>query len=329
MRKCLCLFLSFVLTVACFFGCGTVQEVPTQPSATVPTQAQVQTVPETTEAEEDVLNIMILGSSRSVNAFHFLYQAFQDQQPEQALTLGIMYYSGCSMSMHTKFIKNNEKVYRYYYNTNGLWSYLSKVHMDRGLTDKDWDVVFLQGGSGDHANNMNQTCRTFLKMYVDSRVSHPHTLWWHTSWVNATDPSLFDPEKTKLIPEEVDQYAQLTRATEDTKKYVLNDPMFEGHVCTGTPMMYALKVLDVPETMIFRDHTHLTDFGCLLIAYSWYAQFTGNPVTHINLDQIDAECRQSYYQELGPLIITEEMKQIIIDTVNYTLKDPWAIPTKE
>jgi hypothetical protein len=104
--------------------------------------------------------------------------------------------------------------------------------------------------------------------------------------------------------------------------------MFAGHITSGTPMMYALKVLDVPEVDLFRDHTHLSDFGCLLVAYSFYAQYTGNPVTKINLDMIPKSLRHVEYQHLGDMAVTEEMKQIIIDTVAYTMYNLWSVPTK-
>jgi hypothetical protein len=279
--------------------------------------------------DDGILKIMILGSSRSVNTFQLLYQAFKDQMPDKEFVMGVMYYSGCSMTMHERFIKNNEAVYHYYRNDGSGWVITPGKRMEEGLHGENWDVILLQAGTGDQAKNMQLETRKFLKGFIDDHLIDPYALWWHSTWFNSTDPSLYQPPKTAADAAKVDQIKQLTQTNDAAKAYVLNDPMFAGHVTSGTPMMYALKVLDVPETMIFRDHTHLTDFGCLLIAYSWYAQFTGNPVTHINLDQIDAEYRQSYYQELGPLIITEEMKQIIIDTVNYTLKDPWAIPTKE
>ena len=292
---------------------------------------QETTVPAPTESEEEanVLKIMILGSSRSVNTFQLLYEAFKDQMPEQELVLGIMYHSGCSMSMHVNFISTGQSVYDYYRNDNGRWVIQNKVHMDTGLCDDNWDVVLLQAGTGDLADSMNITCRTYLQEYVASRVKHPHVLWWHTTWFNSTDPSLYDPTKTKLDPLTVDQYQQLTDSVNAAKAYVMDDPMFAGRICSGTPMMYALKVLGVPEAELFRDHTHLSDFGCLLVAYAWYAQYTGKPVTEINLDTIPQHLRHSQYQHLGDMQVTEEMKQIIIKTVDYTLKNPWTVPTAQ
>ena len=63
------------------------------------------------------------------------------------------------------------------------------------------------------------------------------------------------------------------------------------------------------------------------MAYSFYAQYTGNPVTEINLEKIPVSLRHKDYQHLGDMTVTEEMKQIIIDTVAYTMENPWAVPT--
>ena len=317
MKKTVCLALCMCLILSLFAGCA--KTGVSSPDTTSPTES-----PE----EAEVLKIMILGSSRSCNTFQLLYEAFKDQMPEQKLVLGIMYYSGCSMSMHTKFIQQNQFVYSYYCNDDGHWEITKDVHMDTGLTAHNWDVIVLQAGSGDTEDRMNETCRNFLKEYIDSKVQHPHQLWWHSTWFNSTDPQLYVNANTSLKPEDIDQYAQLTQTNTAAKEYVLDDPMFAGHVTSGTPMMYALKVLEVPEVDLYRDHTHLSDFGCLLVAFAWYAQYTGNPVTEIHLDTIPVHLRHKNFKHLGDLTVTDEMKQIIINTVQYTLDNPWAIPTK-
>ena len=127
----------------------------------------------------------------------------------------------------------------------------------------------------------------------------------------------------------MDQYKTLNQGIEAAKAYVFKDAMFAGQICSGTPMMYALKVLEIPEIQLYRDHTHLSDYGCLLVGYAFYTQFTGNPVTQINLDLLTANKRQPQYQSKGDLTITQEMKDIMIRTADYTLKNPWTVPVKE
>ena len=279
--------------------------------------------------DDGILKIMILGSSRSVNTFQLLYQAFKDQLPDQEFVMGVMYYSGCSMTMHERFIKNDEAVYHYYRNDGGNWVITPGKKMSEGLLAENWDVVLLQAGTGDLDNNMQQETRKFLKSYVDEHVIDPYELWWHSTWFNSTDPDLYKPPKTAADAAKVDQVAQLTETNEAAVNYVLNDPMFQGHITSGTPMLYALKSLGLQDKDLFRDHTHLSDFGCLLVAYSFYAQYTGNPVTEINLNTIPKSLRHVEYQHLGDMEVTEEMKQIIIDTVDYTMKNLWSVPTGE
>ena len=282
------------------------------------------------EPEDDgVLKIMILGSSRSVNTFRLLYEVFKDQMPDQEFVFGIMYYSGCSMTMHKNFIQDNAYVYDYYCNDSGRWKITSGVNMDTGLYAHNWDVIFLQAGTGDTANQMNLSTRNFLKDYIDDRMIDPYELWWHSTWFNSTDPDLYTPPKTAEDAAAVDQVAQLKETNEAAVNYVLDDPMFAGHIASGTPVMYALREKNVPESKLFRDHTHLYDYGCLLVGYSFYAQFTGNPVTQINLDEIPDYLRIREHVALGDVPVTEEDKQIIIDTVNYVLEDPWGVPWTE
>ena len=323
------LFSALLCILLLLAGCGSQpSETVTEPSTEPSTEA---TVPAPTESEEEaqVLKIMILGSSRSVNTFQLLYDVFKDQMPDQELVLGIMYYSGCSMSMHRRFIEGEEAVYCYYRNDSGQWDISYKVTMEMGLKADNWDVILLQAGSGDLENRMNEPDRIFITDYVNQKVKHPHTFWWHSTWFNSTDPTLYNPSATKLDPGAIDQYAQLSNNIATAKETVLTDPMFEGRINSGTPMMYALKVLGIPETELYRDHTHLSDFGCLLVGYAFYAQYTGNPVTQINLDIIPQKTRNPQYQHLGDLQVTQEMKDAILQTVDYTLKNPWSVPVAQ
>ena len=282
------------------------------------------------EPEDDgVLKIIILGSSRSVNTFQLLYEAFKDQMPDQELELGIMYYSGCSMTMHKRFIENDEAVYHYYHNDNGRWTITPGKYMRDGLLAENWDVVMLQAGTGDMDKEMQKDVRNFLKDYIDDYVIDPYELWWHSTWFNSTDPDLYQPPKTAADAAAVDQKSQLTKTNEAAKAYVLNDPMFAGHIASGTPVMYALKQLNVAEKDLFRDHTHLYDLGCLLVGFSWYAQYTGKPVTEIHLNSIPAHLRHNTHQSQGDFVVTQAMKDMIIESVAYTLSDPWSVPWKD
>ncbi|MBQ9838449.1 MAG: DUF4886 domain-containing protein [Oscillospiraceae bacterium] len=320
---CLCVFMLLSLFAGCA-GSGASNPGTT----TEPTEA-TEPKPTETPEEANALRLMIIGSSRSVNTFYHLYSVFKDQMPDQEITLGIMYYSGGSMSMHADFIRNNEAVVTYYrnHNNNGLWQLIYDSTTQSGIMDQKWDMVMLQAGNGDTANNMNLEDRQFITGCVDTWLKdQPHEFWWHTTWFNSTDPALYVNANTSLKPDTINQVKQLTDGIEAAKKYVMDDPMFDGRICSGTPLMYALKVLGVPETELYRDHTHLSDYGSLLVGYAWYVQYTGKPVTEINLDVIPAAMRVEQYRHLGDLVVTEEMKQAILKTCQYTYENPWTVP---
>ena len=80
----------------------------------------------------------------------------------------------------------------------------------------------------------------------------------------------------------------------------------------------------MPQLELWRDYTHLSDYGRLITAYAFYTQFTGNPVTQVGIDKIPASLRQAHFRNKGDLIITEEMKQVIMAAANHALEDPWA-----
>ena len=106
------------------------------------------------------------------------------------------------------------------------------------------------------------------------------------------------------------------------------DETYEKVISTGAGIMYAHAALNVLQQELWRDYTHLSDYGRLIAAYTFYAQFTGNPITQINIDTIPAALRQARSRAKGDLIVTEEMKQVIMDAANHALEDPWSAPSR-
>ena len=67
------------------------------------------------------MKIMIIGNSHSQDTFWLLHEAFADQMPDLDVVLGVMYYSGCSVTRHVQFTNENRYVYKYHRNTDGTW----------------------------------------------------------------------------------------------------------------------------------------------------------------------------------------------------------------
>jgi len=280
--------------------------------------------------------ILIIGNSHSVDAFHYLFDAFSDQMPQEPVTLGILYYSGCSIDKHIDFHKNDLPGCDYYKNTNGRWTIEKHTaRLATVLADEPWDNVFLQAAKSDLDDTLNLDGRRELEAIVNKHLQTPHTISWHTSWPSPNDMYFFAPGR--FVPngyrERLERLYgfnpvnQFTVLTTKAKAHILPDPTYTWKVCTGAAVMNAHITQGLPQTDIWRDYTHLNDFGRLIVAYALFAQLTGKTVEHIDINSIPADKRHKNFVDLGDLIVTDKMKAIIITAANHALADPWTVPT--
>ena len=288
--------------------------------------------------EECVLKIMIIGNSHSQDTFWLLHEVFADQMPEQQVVLGVMYYSGCTVTQHVQFTNEDRHVYKYHRNIDGTWENMLEANMDAGLCDQDWDIIVYQGGRRDTNDTYNLTGRRALEQIVSQRVAGPYTSVWQVTWPSPEEPTFYDPSYRVQPPAnwvnylqtnyDHDVFKQFAVMTGKAKEYLLTDDTYDKVICSGAGIMHAHAVLGVPQLELWRDYTHLSDYGRLIAAHAFYTQLTGNKVTRINLDKIPAALRHRYTRSDGDMIITEEMKQVVIRAANAALEDPWTVPTK-
>ena len=100
---------------------------------------------------------------------------------------------------------------------------------------------------------------------------------------------------------------------------------------SATPIHYALTVLGREQLDLYRDYTHMSDYGRLICAYQWYAQLMGlEEITEVNMDTIPTNLKHnnSKFPVLtnGVYPVTQDMKEDLIESVNWALKNPWNMP---
>lgn len=288
---------------------------------------------------DNVKRILIIGNSHSVDAFDLLYQAYNDVYPDKKVALGIAYYSGCSITKHIDFYKNDTHLYRYYKNTDGEWDISDKNrNLTSVLTDMEWDIVFLQAAKSDIDDTLNESGRRKLEGIVNAHVKNPHEFMWHTSWPSPNDERFFADDAPKKVPDGYkdnlirlygfDPINQFTVLTDAAKKHILKDKTYTKAVCTGAAVMNAHITQGCPQIRIWRDYTHLNDFGHMIVAYAMLVQLTGKPIDKIGIDVIPQKLRHKQFEHLGDMQVTDEMKQIIVTAANHSLKDPWSVPSR-
>ena len=325
MKKLLALLLSLVLTLS-LFGCGSAAPAETT-AAPEPTQS-----PE----EQEVLKFLIIGNSHSNDAFWQLFEVFKAQAPEQKVLIGILYYSGCPITKHVQFGMTGEKVYDYYRNSTGVWEHFEQSDMQSALRDQKWDIIFFQP-SGDDIEYAKET-RDALANLVAADVDEPYDLYLHKSWVSPNDETFYSPTydpqppsgwRDKLVNRYGFDLVNYSNAmNENVKTKLLDDDMFTKFIGTNAAILHAHYVSGVPQLELWRDYTHLSDYGRLIVAYTLYSQIMDDPITEVKVESIAAELRHRRAKVLGDMEVTDEMRQVIIDAVKYATEHPWEIPVQ-
>ena len=298
---------------------------------------QPTTAPEPTQspAEQEVLKLLVLGNSHSNDAFWQLYEVFKAQAPDQEVVIGILYYSGCNITQHVQFAKTSAKVYDYYRNSSGTWDHFAETDMRYALQDQAWDIILFQPSR--ESAEYEKKYRDELAAYVDEYVKEPYDLYLHKSWANPSDPELWSDTHDPAPPSgyqgnlitmygAVDPVNQSNIMNEQIKTKVLGDEMFTKFISTNAAIMHAHVVSGVPQLDLWRDYTHLTDYGRLVAAYALYAQIMDAEVTEVKVQSIAAGLRHRRAQVLGDMEVTDEMRQVIIDAVKYARENPWVTP---
>ena len=289
------------------------------------------------DVEKKKLNVLIIGNSHSIDAFWLLYQAYMDQHPNTDLCVGILHYNGAAIDEHINFLETGEAVIRYYRNSTGWWHIQYDVTAEAVLTDRPWDVIMMQPAKEDIADEtLNQDGRHRLAALVDRYVTTPHEFVWHVSWPSPNDEIFFSPDYIRQPP--VGYKDKLTRLygfnpitqfrlqTEMTQKFVLDDTLYSNAICSGSAVMHALLTQGMEQLDLWRDYTHLSDYGRLMVGYAITAQLTGVPIGEIGIDEIPIRWRHKQNKSQGPQTVTPEMKQGIVEAANHSLKDPWNVP---
>jgi hypothetical protein len=332
MKKILALCLSLLMALS-LFGCSGTESTPETTEAPKETQSP---------AEQEVLRVLTIGNSHTNDTTNLLYEVFHAEMPEQKVMIGNMYYSGCPMDKHVSFAKTNSAEYEYMKNDSGFWNNTEGTTLSYALKEQAWDVVILHemntksGLDSSYSTNYTQQ----LIDYVKDNTYYDPTFLYHLPWANPVDETFFGPTYDPQPPASwVTNYQanynmnydyMLEQVIKMLKTYI--EPMedISGFIPGGIAQHYANVALDQTDIDLFRDYTHLSDFGRLLNSYVWFCTITGKTeITEVNVDVIPADMRHRRAKVLGDLEITDEMKQVIIQAVNYALANPWEVPAAQ
>lgn len=292
------------------------------------------------------MKILNISNSHGVDTVWLLPEVLRAEAPDQEFLVAEL-YQAYALTEHVAAAKADAKDYFYRTNSDGTWVEIESVSIKMALNAERWDIIMFNESSRHLGleSVMSQGLIDWFREYILTNLDYEPTLLYNMTWANTEDERFFDPNTNRQKAPETfwetytkrygaDHVNHYNKLVEMTKKYLVDHEGFDKIIYNAKPVQYAWDVLGVPEwddkqTMdLFRDYTHLSDFARLMVSYNLYCHlFNVQELTAVNVNVIPAKLRATTrQQELGDETITQEHKNIIMESVNATLRDPFSIP---
>ncbi len=302
-------------------------------------------IPAVEYRSENTLRILLVGNSHGDDTMWQLRNVFQQQNPDQRVILGLLYHSGCKISQHVDFAKNNSPEYTYHKNQYGTWVSTVESTMNDGLLDEPWDLVVIQEYSGDLGQEDKMTNGNLQKLldYIKSVMPKTPKFGFNMTWaIPSTELYWNEDTRPTQLPENwvsnfQTKYDLSTRymyecIAEMTEKYVVTNSEIDQSYFfpSATAIQYANDMLGMTDLEVYRDYAHISEWGRLMVSYLWYCKLTGEALTTIDdikVDVVPQHLRHRRFQDQGDLVITDKMKEQIMAAVNHALENPFDVPT--
>ena len=172
------------------------------------------------------------------------------------MLLGTLYYSGCTMSEHVSFMKEESRVYDLYLSSSKTPdeppTIMSELDMQIALTYDYWDIVVMQDGVFEIAHSGNYTLghSKALQEFVNkNRMNTSVRFAWHMTWVAPTDNTLrdkypYEPNTYYTNYEKFndDRTAVYNAVVKNVTDYVVTDKSFDFIIPSATALKNPLQM---------------------------------------------------------------------------------------
>ena len=350
-------YLAFLLALVLCFGlcaCGGGNSEDTTP-----------TEPEQPKVEDDgIMKILLIGHSLGTDSSYMFPDVCRNEGMEN-LVFGRLYHSGCRVAQHMDYANADAAQYSYdeydiskdqcwqrAYSNGTFFNQEPGTPTDMyiedgsiaqtmkfGIQRHDWDIVILMAGLFESANikdgyftnrEVNLAADTkALVEYVLANDIEPNSVpqfAWNMGWSTPADRAVRQESTNKLLDLFCggDDHVLYQEQAKMLKEAV--EPCHDwAYVFPNGTAIENLKGTKLADKDIYRDYGHVTDFGRMVAAYTWYCVLTDTaiedckiaPMNHKVL--LDAKARNTGTD----LELTEEQKAILIEAVGNAIKSPY------
>lgn len=295
------------------------------------------------------MKILNISNSHGEDSVWLLPLVLKAEMPEQEIFVAEL-YQAYALTEHIQAAKNDEAGHIYKTSEGSLWTKSTNVSIKMALRAQHWDIIMFNESSRHLGleEKMSQGMVDWFRSYILENIDYEPILLYNMTWANPTDNRFYTDEGRQQPPSTFrgaytrnygfDNSNHYNKLVELTQKYLVGHKGFHKIIFNAKPVQYAGEVLGVPqyeETQTFdlyRDYTHISDYARLIVAYNMYCQLLKpEGLTEVNMDTILWQNRAPWNgrnKKLGDITLTEEHKRVLIESVNWTLKNPLSVPTE-
>ena len=327
MRRILSLLLCTALASGMFAACGNggTSDITTGMGPTEPAE------------EAKVLKVLTLGHSLAVDSCHMinLIAALEGTGQYEEIVIGTLYYSGCKLSQHVKFLQADSPEYSLYLSSTKtperVPEIMHEVTMQSALKFDYWDIIVMQGGSGEVTGevDISENIR-IIQDYVNEHKLNPLAYFaWHMAWARPADVELLDTypytpngHKTTMEKYGFSKEKYYDAMVKGVSEKIMTDETFQFLIPSGTAVQNAWSSY-MEDKDLHRDYAHATDFARAMTAYVWYCKLMGiDHLDEIKLDSIPKQFLKSTEDKTQDRVLTEMEKAVMLEAINNALAHP-------
>ena len=265
------------------------------------------------------IKVLSIGHSFSVDVMGTYLYDMLEQAGYEDITIGYLYYPGCSLSRHWEYISTNTNGHeRYGKNEDGSWKTTQNPYPINVLRDEDWDYVTLQA-SPDYVGGQNNEYGYIpgITDWIEENALNANVdIKWHQIWAYSQGCELWSGKQ--YHQDENGNFSQMVmyeNIIKATKQYIVPDDTFTGIIPVGSAVQNARERLgdifnEKDVTQGGSDGYHLNSkYGDFLGSLTWACYFSG----------VDAHTITERSEGM-----TEDEFNAIADAVNAALAD-WTV----
>ena len=262
------------------------------------------------------IKVLAVGNSFSIDSYYQHLRPLLLSAGVKDVTVGVIYYGGCSLQTHVKLTMGGEEKYTYYKQNTSKIVKQYNVGFDVGLMDEDWDIISFQQSP----DPTYQPAKNLLMYYVQQRRPTANFVWNHV-WAHAAE------SKKKTFTEfwDGDQTKMYNGITDCVQRYAATDPRIRFIVPVGTAIQNART--SFLGDHLDRDTYHLNrGIGRYIASLTWCCKLTGLPPEQIPY-RPDAALKKYMPKHLSADTpgILDALEQVAKESVKNALANPTAV----